>query len=240
MQRLLPLLAAVLALPACTATSTRPASIASVAEPGWRALVTPQDEQRLMQLPGEWRALLASVPSRLKAQLLREGDLLVPDAGRDHPTPPPGSYRCRMIKLTMPAKPGTGTQIKTFPDYFCYIRGEENNALSFTKQTGTELPRGWLYSDGDRRLMLVGAQQREAGDFSLDYGSQPDRDVVGIMDRVGPFRWRLAIAGRTAAQGIDIYELTPVPLKQQAEEPRVATPAVTVSGASHRDDRRTP
>jgi hypothetical protein len=38
--------------------------------------------------------------------------------------------------------------------------------------------------------------------------------MVGVVERVGGFRWRLAVAGADARQ-LDIYELTPVPADQQ-------------------------
>ncbi|MCE7796820.1 DUF4893 domain-containing protein [Sphingobium sufflavum] len=240
MQRLLTIAATAMALSGCTPVSKpRSAAVSLVEEPGWRALVSTQDEQRITHLPDEWRRLLASVPVSYRRAVEREGALLSPDAGRDHPTPPPGSYRCRLVKLTPPATAGVRRReapVRSFPDFFCYIRGEKDNELSFTKQTGTELPRGWLHRDGEHRLILVGARQREVGGGALAYGDEPARNVVGVVDRIGPFRWRLAIAGRDAQAGLDIYELTPVPSDQQVEEPRPAAPSVpapatTTSGA---------
>jgi hypothetical protein len=194
-------------------------------------MVSTEDAQRITHLPENWHSLLTAIPHRFQPLITREGDLLAPDAGRDHPTLPPGSYRCRLVKLTQPAGPKAQQRelpVKSFPDYFCYIRGEENNELSFTKQTGTELPSGSLNKDGDRRMVLVGARQREAGDISLAYGTEPDRNVVGVVERIGPFRWRLVLPWRGARQGLDIYELTPVPIAQQAVEPRTPQPPETV------------
>jgi len=42
---------------------------------------------------------------------------------------------------------------------------------------------------------------------------------VGVIERIGPFRWRLVLPWRGERPGLDIYELTPVPLEQQAAEP---------------------
>ncbi|HEX7855408.1 MAG TPA: DUF4893 domain-containing protein [Sphingobium sp.] len=218
MQRLI-LITAALALSACATTPKGKTAMPLVEEPGWRAVVSREDEQRLDHLPATWSSALASVPSRYRRTVTREGDLLSPDAARDHPSPPPGSYRCRLVKLG----PGSGREpsVRSFPDYFCYIRGEKDNELSFSKQTGTELPGGWLHKDGDRRLVLTGARQRTPGDNSLAYGKEPARDVVGVIERIGPFRWRLVMPWRDAGTGLDVYELTPVPADQQAAEPRV-------------------
>lgn len=157
------------------------------------------------------------MPHRYQRLIRREGDLLVPNAARQQPTPPPGSYHCRLVKLGA----GTGREppVQSFPDFFCYIRAEGDNRLSFTKQTGTELPGGWLHDDGGRRLVLIGAKQRTPGDNSLAYGSEPERNLVGVIERVGPFRWRLVLPRPAESAGLDIYELTPVPVEQQAAEP---------------------
>ena len=56
--------------------------------------------------------------------------------------------------------------------------------------------------------------QKAPGDVSLGYGVEHDRDVVGVVERVGAFRWRLATP-RDDGKGIDVYELTPVPADQQ-------------------------
>jgi hypothetical protein len=217
------LVAALLALPACTATSAEKATPQAAvpppppAETGWRAVVSAEDKQRVADLSQIWHQALQSVPHRYQAQITKEGDLLVAGAGRDHPTPPPGSYKCRLVKLGNEG--GREAPVRTFPDFFCYIRAERDNRLSFTKQTGTDLPGGWLHEDGDRRLVLVGAKQRKVGDNSLGYGEEPDRDLIGVIERIGPFRWRLVLPWRGGKPGLDVYELTPVPLAQQAPEP---------------------
>src|SRR3546814_14937312 len=74
--------------------------------------------------------------------------------------------------------------------------------LSFTKQSGSDLPAGYLYADGERRYVFLGARQDAPGDVSLGYGVDPERDVAGVVERVGPFRWRL-VAPRDGGQGSD-------------------------------------
>jgi hypothetical protein len=187
------------------------------APPGWEALISAQDRDRLARLPATWATALAAISLRQRALVAKESDLLVAGAARSHPGLPPGSYRCRLVKLG--ADTPRGPAIRSFPDNYCYIRAEAGDALSFTKQTGSELPGGWLHADSDRRMILVGARQRAVGDNSLVYGAAPDRDLVGTVERVGPFRWRLVLPWRADVPGLDIYELTPIPLERQAVEP---------------------
>jgi len=183
---------------------------------GWRAIVTAEDNQRLAALPASWTGAL-SAAQRYRTQMKREGDLLVADAARNHPAPPPGSYHCRLVKIG--AAGGREPSFKSFPEFFCYVRGDSADSLFFAKQTGSELPGGYLHTDGDRRLVLTGARQHGATQEPLTYGSEPGRDLVGVMERIGPFRWRLVLPWRDGKDGLDIYEMTPVPLEQQAMEP---------------------
>jgi hypothetical protein len=110
------------------------------------------------------------------------------------------------------------TRIRVMPPFFCYIRGESDNLLTFAKQTGTDLPGGWLYPDDDKRYVFLGARQRRSGDTSLAYGADRVRDVIGVAERIGSFRWRLEIRG-PARDGLDVYELTPVPTENQPPQP---------------------
>lgn len=216
-----PLLVAMLAaLSACAARHDPvPAPVPAPALPGiqtgWRAIVTDEDMTRLTRLPDLW-ADARKAAARFSRQIAREGALLVAGAARNHPAPSPGSYKCRLIKM------GTAVRgeaaYRSFPEFFCHIRGEGTDGLYFTKQTGSDLPGGWLHADGDLRFVFTGARQRAGSDTPLVYGSEPDRDVVGVLERVGPFRWRLVLPWRGERSGLDIYELTPVPVEQQAAE----------------------
>ena len=131
-----------------------------------------------------------------------------------------------MVRLGAAAGP---RGIRVMPPFFCYIRGESDNLLSFAKQTGTELPGGWLYPDDEKRYVFLGARQRRPGDTSLAYGAERVRDVVGVAERIGSFRWRLEIRG-PSRDGLDVYELTPVPGRESA----ACSPEVDVTGPSKR------
>lgn len=222
MLRLAPPITAALMLSGCTTVQPEAKPTVGFVEvaTGWHAEISPEDEQRIEHLPDSWRTALASVEPRNQRLVTREGDLLIADAARDRPAPPPGSYRCRLVKLG----PGTRRElpVRSFPAFFCYIRAEANGGLSFTKQTGTDLPGGWLHEDGLKRMILIGARQQVAGSNSVAYGTDPARDVVGVLERIGPFRWRLVLPWRAEPAGMDVYELTPVPPDQQVAEPRVS------------------
>lgn len=184
---------------------------------GWKAIASDDDVARVAALPQTWQTLFVGARARRARLVDAHGTLLKLDAALDFPTPPPGSYRCKLIRL----RPGTRrtAPISALGESFCHVRGESEQRLAFSKQTGTELPAGWLYPDGDRRFILLGARQRRAGETSLAYGEDKTRDIAGVLERIGPFRWRLMIQGTGTQPSLDIYELTPVPAERQAAEP---------------------
>ena len=199
---LLPLIAG---LSAC-AGHKRPATIAIVEEVEppvtWRTTIAPNDRLTLDALPQRLAGFGAKVPAR---QRQAQAPLLDPSAALDHATLPPGAYHCRALRVAKTAiRKGT-------PD-FCHVSGEADG-LGFVKQTGTAPTAGYLYPDGDRYVFL-GAKQRRAGENALAYGTNQAADVVGVVERVGNFRWRMAVAGAAPGQ-FDLYELTPVPPEQQ-------------------------
>ncbi|MFT3977810.1 MAG: hypothetical protein QM688_11960, partial [Sphingomonas bacterium] len=54
------------------------------------------------------------------------------------------------------------------------------------------------------------------------YGDDPARDLVGLVERVSSFRWRLILDRTSARTGtIDIYELVPVPPEVKGAKPMV-------------------
>ena len=181
------------------------------AEAAWRDALKPEDSATIDALPGAWLAARAKVVRANRTAMNRENGLVEPAAALDHPALPPGSYNCRVIRVGGTAGRGG---YRVFPEQFCFVRGEPDGKLSFNKQTGSDLPNGWLYPDGDKRYVFLGAQQLKPGQTSLAYGTDRSRDIVGVVERVGPFQWRLVIP-RKAPDGLWIYELTPVPNDRQ-------------------------
>lgn len=169
-------------------------------------VIRPADQAKIDALPAIWQAAWGKSPGRARSG---EGALLEPAAALDHPELSPGSYNCRVIRVGRRAGP---RRMRSFPTHFCHV-GTANGELNFTKQTGSDLPAGHLYKT-EKRYTFVGALQRAEGDNSLVYGADQARDVAGVVERVGPFRWRMVVP--MGEQDLDILELTPVPVERQA------------------------
>lgn len=197
-----------LLLSGCAAGLKHPAAkglvSATPVEPaGWDAAITAPDRAGLAALPDLWAKARASVPAREKALLEREGPLVDPAAALDLPALPPGPYSCRLVRL------GGRTGIATFKPDLCTVDGSARS-LSLTKHSGSILPGGWLFADTDRRQIFLGTLRPARMKSAPAYSTNPAQDVVGVVERVAPFRWRLVLTRAGGGAALDIYELVPV------------------------------
>lgn len=192
----------------------RPRPVVTVAAPtkadAWMAIASPADMRRLTNVTGAWAAGLADARKADFITAVREeGVLLKTGAALARPAPTPGSYNCRLVRLgsTGRGKPA----FEKFKPFFCYVE-VEGSLLTIVKQTGDTRPAGRLWEDEDpRRLIFLGSLALGSEDQPLAYGENPQRDMAGILERIGPFRWRLVIPWPQDGAKLHVFELTPVP-----------------------------
>jgi hypothetical protein len=198
------------ALAGCT---TGPKAVVTVAagapveQPtGWRATATADDQKRIDALTDRMQRMLAAVPAGARARVAAERPLLDPNSGLDAPALSPGSYQCRLVRV------GGRRGVVSYKSDFCYIAMVDGKQ-SFTKQTGTQLPGGWLFDDDkSKRLIFLGTLRPQQAASAPPYGEVRQRDVAAVIERIAPFRWRMALV-KNDGQGdqmLDIYELIPV------------------------------
>jgi hypothetical protein len=181
----------------------------------WKALATAEDTSRIERLGLAWQDALAEAQRSNASDLRREGKLLLPRAGLSRPAPTPGSYNCRLIKLGKAAP--AGKPYETFKPFFCYVQVEDE-LLTIVKQTGSQRPAGRLWEDDDpTRLVFLGSLALANEDQPLAYGDDPKRNMAGVLERIGPFRWRLVIPWPQSTSKLDVFELTPVDFAQQPQ-----------------------
>jgi len=207
MRGLMLLVLAGLGLSGCSRQLPRPVVAvepAAKAAPGWNGIASADDADRIAHVAELWMRARAAVPARLRTRLTAEGALAEPDAALALPTPPPGPYRCRLLRL------GGRAGLRSFAPDSCYVDGDAT-ALSFTKQTGSILPGGWLHPDTPTRLVFLGAVPRTGEARAPGYGIAPAQDVAGLVERVAPFRWRMVMLHPGRDSVLDVYELVPVP-----------------------------
>ena len=218
-----PIILALLAmLPGCTTKPALPPGVRPTVEVGpaprsdaWKAVATAADKDRLARLGLAWQEALDEAGKTNAADIRREGKLLLPRSALPRPEPTPGSYNCRLIKLgsaTPKSKP-----YETFKPFFCYVEVEDN-LLTIVKQTGSQRPAGRLWEDDElTRLVFLGSLALGDESTPVGYGDDPKRDMAGVLERIGPFRWRLVIPWPQSTSKLDVFELTPVDFTQQPQ-----------------------
>ena len=207
--------AAILGLAGCAKPAAPPVAVAvPVAAPAtradvWHRVASAADIDRIRRTNQAWTEALAQARARgFRSAIASEGDLLKPSAALARPAPTPGSYNCRLIKLgsTTRGQPA----FEKFKPFFCYVE-VENNLLTIVKQTGSERPAGRLWEDDNPyRLIYLGSLALGDEQAPRAYGDDPKRDMAGVLERVGPFEWRLVIPWPRGTSKLDVFELTPV------------------------------
>jgi hypothetical protein len=179
----------------------------------WKAVATAADQDRLARLGLAWSEALDDAQKTNAADVRKEGRLLLPRSALPRPDPTPGSYNCRLIKLGK-ASPKS-KPYETFRPFFCYVEVEDA-LLTIVKQTGSQRPAGRLWQDDDStRLIFLGSLALGNEDVPLAYGDDPKRNMAGVLERIGPFKWRLVIPWPQSTSKLDVFELTPVALQPE-------------------------
>jgi hypothetical protein len=179
----------------------------AAAPPDWRAVATADDRQRIRN----WREAFVTALNSARvaghaAEIRREGALLSPDAALDNPAPPAGAYRCRVIK--MGAKTSGLLDYIAYPEFACRI-DDEGDVASFAKLSGSQRPVGIILDGDAQRQIFLGTLMLGDERRALDYGSDPERDMAGAIERVGESRWRLILPYPRFESIMDVIELVP-------------------------------
>lgn len=175
----------------------------------WQAVANPADFDRIGKIKDAWQAGLADAKAHgFGKAIAAEGELLDPAVALPRAAPSPGSYKCRLIALG--AQGRRDPAFVAFKPFFCYVAAE-GPLLTIVKQTGSERPAGRIYPDSDERLVFLGAMALGNEETPPAYGDNAKRDMAGIVERVSPFRWRLAMPWPHDRSKLDVLELVPAP-----------------------------
>ncbi|WP_157220984.1 DUF4893 domain-containing protein [Flavisphingomonas formosensis] len=199
--------AAVMLLGACSHHST-PACASDAAQMRhWRSIASENDRGRLRDWRKAWiEALDKARQGGRDADITREGDMLVPDLALSDPLPPAGNYLCRMVKLG--GKWSNVPAYISYPIAHCRV-SQRDDGLRFTKLDGAQRPKGTIYPDNSARGIFLGTIVLSDEHKSLGYNLDTDRDMAGIVQRVGDRKWRIAFPYPHWESTLDVLELTP-------------------------------
>ncbi|TKD52231.1 DUF4893 domain-containing protein [Sphingomonas baiyangensis] len=195
------------AVAGCSGTRTAaPDASPAPAALDWRRVATVADRDRLRRWRDAWTTTLPAARAADPAGVAAAGDLLAIDRALPGATPPPGRYRCRVLKL---GAAGTGARAFTaYPWFDCHI-DDQGEVLGFYKDTGSQRPVGLIFRDAPSRAIFLGTLVLGDEGAPLQYGQDGDRDMVGVVERVGERRWRLVLPWPRFESQLDVIELVP-------------------------------
>ncbi|HEV2079476.1 MAG TPA: DUF4893 domain-containing protein [Allosphingosinicella sp.] len=174
----------------------------------WREIATDSDRVRVRG----WRDAMVQGLTKARAagrgaEIAREGALLQPDAAIAWSDLPEGNYRCRVLKLG--AKTKGLLDYVAYPSFDCRLRSE-NGVMSFAKLTGSQRPIGLFLPDNGKRMIFLGTLQLGDERVPLQYGRDRERDMAGVVERIGERRWRLILPFPHFESTVDVLELVPL------------------------------
>jgi hypothetical protein len=198
-----------LLLSACAQVKTGPEAAVPAATPDWHRIATEADRARLRKWRNTWIAAVKEAKAAgHQAEIAAAGPLLQPDVGLNDIGLKPGGYRCRTIKLGAKAK--TNLAYVEYPAFDCRIGAPEGKGgMLFVRTAGPQRPIGRLFPDDNLRMIFLGTLQLGDEEGSLRYGHDKARDMIGIAERVGPGRWRIAFPAPAYESKLDVIELIP-------------------------------
>jgi hypothetical protein len=174
----------------------------------WRGIVTATDRDRYARRDAAWRLALEQARRQTgSGDLDSVGDLIDPGAVRGDVTPPVGDYRCRTVKLGSQGGE-TGLGYVVYGWFACRIE-QTPRGLKFSKLTGSQRPGGLLFPETDRQMVMLGSMALSTEPPANSYGQRPDRDLIAVLERIGPQRWRLVLPWPQYESNLDLIELVP-------------------------------
>lgn len=167
---------------------------------------TRADTERLSRLEQAWRDGRGDAIKGGAAEALRRlGPTADPRIRLNRPQPTPGAYQCRTIKLGA-AREGMLPYV-AYGWFRCRVTLTPGGDLILEKTNGSQRPVGLVCPDDRYKARFVGVL--ELGDEARTprYGSDPDRDLIGEVRRIGENRWRIAFPWPAYESKLDILEL---------------------------------
>jgi len=194
--------------PAAPPVPPAPEAPVGVVLDDWRGVITPADRDRYQRRAAAWTLALEQARRQPgSGDLTALGALIDPDAGRPGVAPPPGAYRCRTVKLGSQGDEG-GLGYVVYGWFACRIE-QTPAGLKLVKRTGSQRPAGLLFPENDREMVFLGSMALASEPTARSYGQRPERDMVGVLERVGEARWRLVTPWPATESNLDLLELVP-------------------------------
>lgn len=171
----------------------------------WRKAATPADRKRLREWRTAWVAALgqARADRAGAAAIAADPELHAPDRALTRPLPPDGAYRCRTVKLGR--RGDVGLPYVAYPWFRCRVFDGR-----LAKIDGSQRIAGRFHPDTDARAVLLGTLVLGDERKPIAYGRDGGRDMAGLVERIGPARWRVVFPYPAYESLLDLLELQPI------------------------------
>ncbi len=207
MRRACAVLCSALALAGCARNPEAQPQFAAAAPPDWRSIATEDDRARLRDWRSAWvEALRKAQAAGFGPTISREGALLQPDAAAEWHDLPDGDYRCRTIKIGG-QRQGMLDYV-AYPAFNCRVR-REDGLVALAKLGGSQRPIGHMLPTAGNRMIFLGTLQLGDETRALEYARDRERDMAGIVERIGERRWRVVFPRPHFESITDVLELVP-------------------------------
>lgn len=174
----------------------------------WRAIITPDDLDRLELVDQAWsRALDQARRLGGSGDFAGLGALTDPRAALSDPAPPPGDYACRTVKIGQQGEEASLGYV-VYGWFTCRIE-QTPQGLRLVKLTGSQRPSGLLFPEDGQGMVFLGSVSMDREPRATSYGLDDARDFAGRFERIGPQRWRLVVPFPEYESILDVIELVP-------------------------------
>ncbi len=176
----------------------------------WREVASVESQAAIDGLAARWsEALDEARRGGFRRSLAAEGALLDPAERLPRAAPAPGSYRCRLLRIGLGAPRSRAYSVSR--PAFCFV-GAEGDQLSLTAEVAVRRLGGYLWEEpGGAGLVFLGTAIAGGTKRAGAYGEDPARDLAGRFERIGPFRYRLAVPGGAGEAKLLVYDLVAAP-----------------------------
>lgn len=171
----------------------------------WRKVATRQDRERLRNWRDAWMQALGTVRATPdgSASLAADPELFNPDRVMEGAALKPGVYRCRMHRLG-----GIGPHARpVLRGAWTGCRVDEDGIVRHFVTDGEQRTSGNLFDSTDSRTVFLGTLALGDEDRPMRYGRDARRDMAGLVERIGPVRWRLVLPYPGFQSTLDVMEI---------------------------------